>query len=287
MITEKLVEHRFAEIERQIADMRAAQTPFSSDSQDVWLRRGNLILQDDGAFQIKAADGQKLAEFDKDSVRFFDTSENVLATLSRQGVEIGDAPVVLDADGLDIANGLVIVDALGLAVGPASLDASGVDVGPTTLDSNGLTVGTDVEIDSTGLKIDGVLQPAIETIRHSGSFQNVSLGTSFTNLVSLNLSIPSFATVVDVLAIGRLQIANTSGGVQSFEARASVAGGATDTARDYADNNLTSNVTATRADRVTGSPSTVNVLLEGRVTSGSNSSNVGRLNVLAIARRVA
>lgn len=168
-----------------------------------------------------------------------------------------------------------------------TLNASGVEVGPTTLDSSGLQVGSGVVIDSDGVKINGVLQPAIETLRASQSFQNVSLTTTFATLAQSTLTIPSFATVVDVLAVGRLQVANTSGGTQSFEAQTQVASEPTDTARSYSDNNLTNSVMSTRADRITGSPSTVTVTLRGRVTSGSNSSNVGRLNVMATARRVA
>jgi hypothetical protein len=157
----------------------------------------------------------------------------------------------------------------------------------TTLDATGVQVGTDVVIDSTGLKIDGVLQPAIETLSSSTSFQNVSLTTSYTTLATVVLTIPSFATVVDVNAFGRMQLANSSGGVQTFDAQTQVESEATDTARDYADNNLTSSVMSIRTDRITGSPSTVTTVLRGKVTSGTNSTNVGRLSVFAVARRVA
>jgi hypothetical protein len=84
-----------------------------------------------------------------------------------------------------------------------------------------------------------------------------------------------------------MQLANSSGAVQSFDAQVQVESEATDTARDYADNNLTSSVMSIRTDRITGSPSTVTTVLRGKVTSGTNSTNVGRLSVFAVARRVA
>jgi hypothetical protein len=172
-------EDRLRSVERAIRDLQqTAPGGFSGDGKTTFLRGGRSLevlggsikVSEAGSFQIVAADGELLAEFDKDAVTFFDAAGDPIAILDRDGVDIGNGLTILNADGLDIASGLVVIDGLGM------------------------TVGTDVEIDTDGLKIDGVLQPAIEPQRRSDQNVSVSLTTTFANILTMAFDPPPWAT---------------------------------------------------------------------------------------------
>ena len=162
--------------------------------------------------------------------------------------------------------------------------------GPTEVDADGIRVGDNVELDAEGLHIGGILQPAIESLRGEDAANNESLTTSFTTVNQVVLTIPSFATVVDVVAWARIQVLNTSGsGYDVINQVVLDVDGQDDaaSARHTTPDNQTQSVQVQRSARITSPGSTITVNQNVRLSAGSNSSNQSRLSVFAIARRVA
>jgi hypothetical protein len=171
-----------------------------------------------GAGGIRVLDGGQIVWIAADGTTH-------LVTADQDGILIAGAPVVLDADGLDIGSGLVVVDDTGLTVGSAPVvidntgldigsglvvvDATGVQVGnaPVVIDGDGLDIGAGlvvvdetgvnidsgkVVLDSSGLEVDGGNSQAVWGHVEEETTENVSLGST---------SITSSATNIHVIVI--------------------------------------------------------------------------------------
>lgn len=201
---------------------------------------------------------------DAGKLTFLDSNGDPLVTIDQDGAVISGAPVVLDGDGLDIAGGLVVVNGLGLAV------------------------GTDVVIDAEGLKIGGLLQPALAVLTGSNAANNVSVGTSAVTLNQVVLSIPPWVDEVSIVSIARLQMSNVSGTQRNFNnILINDVGGVGTTTDDQwtIPNNETISSTVALTSTLSSPGSSVTIRQNASATAGTHATNESRLEVIAILRR--
>jgi hypothetical protein len=258
------------EIERRLDDMRTSQLALSR------IGSGGLEVADSGQIVFIDADG---------------TTHRV--TADQDGILVAGAPVLLDGDGLDIGSGLVVVDDTGLTVGsaPVVIDSDGLDIGNglVVVDSDGLRVGTDVEIDATGLHVEGGLVQGLWFYANRVFAVDTSLGTSFTTIGTLNIDPPSWVEVLAIEATGNGQMGNVSGSTQNFILQTTIEGETPAFRATTVEHNTTRTHSAMVSATKTLSPAgqDIDVTVEARVNSGTNATNAISLNVQAFGVRTA
>jgi hypothetical protein len=218
-----------------------------------------------------------------------------LVTADQDGILIAGAPVVLDADGLDIGSGLVVVDASGVQVGnaPVVIDADGLDIGAglTVIDSTGVQVGSDVVIDSTGLHVAGGDVQSVWFASAEDDATNVSLTTTETQFNSLVIDPPAWVEQITIFGICRAHMVNASGGTQNLLTRITLdsGGSGSDPASGIQSipDNSSGELTVPEEATITLTPAgrSVTVIQTGWLNVGTNSNNVLTMKVLAFGVR--
>jgi hypothetical protein len=178
-----------------------------------------------GAGGIKFKDGGKAT--------FLDSSGNVLLTIDEDGLVSFEADgsqlSVLDGSRLRFnrSDGTRIAE-LTPAGGLRIYAANGTTL-LTTLDGSGVQVGSDVVIDSAGLKIKGVLQaPGVWTDTGADiTSPAVTLNTSFATLATLEVDPPAWVNTLSVMLLYNVRAVDQTGESQrNVEARISRDSGA-------------------------------------------------------------
>jgi hypothetical protein len=116
---------------------------------------------------------------------------------------------------------------------------------------------------------------------------NQALDTTLQEVITATVDIPTWAGVCHVIAVGRVQWSNGSGGNQNLFATLDVVGldNAVATSEHTVANNTTGALPLDATYTVTAPGSTVEVRIRAKVTTGTNSSNNSRLNLLALVER--
>lgn len=236
----KSLADRLKTLEAEVARLSRARKLQSAS-----IGSGGLTIKDGGQLQVLDAAGNVIATFDVDGATIHEADGSVLIELDGTGLQLNDAAgsklIDLTTAGLrafDGANLLVQVDDTGVRVfeadgsplmsltgsklrfnrsdGTRSLEitpAGGLKVYEadgatvlTTIDGTGVQVGTDVVIDSQGLKIEGVIQPALD-VQTAGA-QNTGSGFTITDthttFASFTFSTPPWATSAAIIISGTL-----------------------------------------------------------------------------------
>lgn len=216
-------------------------------------RSAQLISASVGSGGIIVKDGGQIT--------FLDTIGAALVTVDENGLLVAGSPVRLDGDGLDVANGLV------------------------TVDDSGLMVGSDVIVDSTGLRvIGGYVTPSLWQ-RYAGSVTNTSLNTTDTDKITLNVTPPSWAETMICQLLGVGGFSNGSGGTQNLRTQFRVGTNAAFGSLDIsAPNGQTMGATnfSSITEGTTGIslPSAFDVRMQASVNTGTNASNHLRFTAL-------
>jgi hypothetical protein len=238
-----------------------------------------------------------------------------LVTADQDGILIAGAPVVLDADGLDIGSGLVVVDETGLTVGsaPVVIDADGLDIGSglvvvdetgldigsglTVIDSTGVQVGSDVVIDSTGLHVDDGLVQAVWGHVEEETTENVSLGStsitsSATNIHAIVIDPPNWVQQLYVFGTADMMVNASTGAPHRMTQRIIVDdGGASEEAstmdQEKEANGISRSLNTSQSSIIPLSPAgrSVTITQRGTLSSGSSTANRFRLNIMVMGVR--
>jgi hypothetical protein len=242
-------EDRFQAIEKAIRDLQQSSPGgLSGDGKNTYLRQGSFILSEDGAFQIVDDGGLLLAEFDKNAVTFFDSSGDPLAVLDRDGVAVGEAPVLLT--------------------------------------STGLTVGTDVEIDATGLQVVGGFVTPIDGRRGADLATNVSLTSTDQTVASVQINPADWVETMFIMANATGSLSNTAGGSRNLLITLSVDGSAYGPITGTAADGTTIAIPINNSQVKTPPSDPFTVALQARLSSGTNNANSFRVDVLAFGFRL-
>lgn len=155
---------------------------------------------------------------------------------------------------------------------------------PVTLDADGLRVGDDVVVDDTGLQVIGGYVTPIEAQRYADTAANVSLTTTQQDIITLNLTPPSWAQEMrcQLFLFGQM---SAGGSTQNLITQFRVG---TETA--FAQMEITVPASGTNAgvnfsSIIHGSagislPSSFDVKARAAVNTGTNSSNQFRFSAL-------
>ncbi len=149
-------------------------------------------------------------------------------------------------------------------------------------------IGT-TELEDLSATISKVASPSFVFVGESARFHNVTLTTTNTNLSSLSVDIPTFVGRIFVMAIASAQITNTSGGAVDLIVSATVNGiealGSADRQQGQVVDNSTGSLSHVFTTAMSAPGSTVTAEVWARVSSGTNTSNNGEINVVVLGER--
>lgn len=160
--------------------------------------------------------------------------------------------------------------------------------GPTILDASGVRVGDNVFIDSDGLKIGGILQPALAVLTEAAS-SNPTVGTSITTVNEIEFTIPPWANEVSLIIIARAQNTNApSGNWGFFNALVNDVGGLDASTDDFVrveSSGISINSSTVALSTSVLSPGSTVTCRQRLTTSGGTLNYETRLEGIAIVRR--
>lgn len=139
---------------------------------------------------------------------------------------------------------------------------------------------------SLAVSIDKTSDPVWVLGGRAISAVDASLTTTYTQVVSSSLDVPSWVGEVSVLAIARLQANNTSGGVQGYRVQFSINGEEISGGfQGDVPNNGTGEVVGIRGFTISAPGSTITVAARAATVTGTNSRNYTYLSWLAVGTR--
>lgn len=134
---------------------------------------------------------------------------------------------------------------------------------------------------------DKIDDPIWVTTASGGDFNNETITTTPTVFgQSFSIAVPAWVDQVSVLAIGHFQLTNTSGGDVLMSCGVEIDGEVTGGFSHEAVNNQTQVMAVSRsADLIGLAGSSFTVQMECSISTGTNTSNVGRVRALVIGTR--
>ncbi len=149
-------------------------------------------------------------------------------------------------------------------------------------------IGT-TELVDLGATIAKVAEPSFVFVGESARFHSVTLTTTNTQLSQLTVTIPTFVGRIFVMAIASAQMTNTSGGavdlIVSATANGAEAVGSADRQQGQVVDNSTGSLVHVFTTTLSTPGSTVTAEVWARVSSGTNTSNNGEVNVVVLGER--
>ena len=119
----------------------------------------------------------------------------------------------------------------------------------------------------------------------SEGFHNITLTTTVTELSSFTVTIPSWVGVIHVFAIAEIQISNSSGGTQAMLIQCRVNDEFDGQGQHNVSNNETGKTFHPEAVSISLPGSTVQISIYAGVSTGTNTSNAGRVYGIVLGER--
>ena len=141
------------------------------------------------------------------------------------------------------------------------------------------------ELADLAASIDKVEDPIFVFAGEGNGFRNVTVNTTFTELDSLTVTIPSFVGIIHVFAIAYFQLSNSSGSKTLMAVSCRVNDEDDGGHSHDVSNNETAVMTHTEAVSISTPGSTVKISNYPQIGAGTNTSNQGRTYAIVLGER--